>query len=208
MHSRPHCGVSRRARTLVLDPPAGRGSTRNATPFTRPPSRRGSEASRGTKGVLFRQSLRSATHAGCRSHWRKPADRLGVVRSHISRQPCPARAHERASAPVYRADDLTLGLVDDLPPERSAAGLYPQRDREEAAAARGRDPTGQGPDSGDAVRDGSASIPPTRRRRDAVLGHRDAPGRERGEHDDANDPYSVPVQRSPPSRRPRYTTAR
>ena len=135
-------------------------------------------------------------HAGCRSHRCKPADGLGVVRSHISCQPRPARAHERAGAPIQRADDLALCLVDDLPPGGSAVGFHPQRDREEAAAARGRDPTGKRPDSGDPVRDGSASIPPTRRCRDAALGCRDARRRERGDHDDATDPCSVPGQAS------------
>jgi hypothetical protein len=150
--------------------------------------------------VLFSRALsllRSAPHAGRRSHRCKPADRLGVVRSHIRCQARPARAQERASAAVQRADDLTPCLVDDLPADGSAVGFHPQRDREEAAATRDRDPTGEGPDSGDPVRDGSTSIPPTRRRRDTALGQRDARRRERGGHDDANDPCSVPVQRSP-----------
>jgi len=110
------------------------------------------------------------------------------VRSHISCQPRPARAHEGAGARVQRADDLAGCLVDDLPPGGSAICFHPQRDREEAAATRGRDPTGKRPDSGDPVRDGSASITSTRRCCDAALGCREAHNRERGDRDDANDP--------------------
>ena len=147
-------------------------------------------------------------HAGCRSQRRKPADRLGVVRSHISCQPRPTRAHERAGAPVQRADDLPLCLVDDFPPGGSAIGFHPQRDREEAAATRSRDPTGERPDSGDPVRDGSASITSARRCRDAALGCRDAHKRQRGHHDDANDPCSVPGQASTSfAQLKRYTAA-
>ena len=107
---------------------------------------------------------------------------------------------ERAGAPVQRADDLALCLVDDLPPGGSAIGFHPQRDREEAAATRGRDPTGERPDSRDPVRDGSASITSTRRCRDAALGYRDARRRERGDRDEAKDPCSVLGASSPPSR--------
>ena len=49
---------------------------------------------------------------GRRSHRCQAADRLGVVRSHISCEPCPAGAQERARD---RAHDLTPCFIDDLP---------------------------------------------------------------------------------------------